>query len=57
MALAKVRTKHRRRHRAEAMKFLREAKATTKTVDRRPKVNKLWHDSADLLPVFEFLTS
>lgn len=39
------------------MKFLREAKATTKTVDRRPKVNKLWHDSADLLPVFEFLTS
>lgn len=55
--LAKVRSKHLKRHVAEARRFLREARQSTMKLNAKPKANNLWLEGANLAPVLEFLSS
>ncbi len=55
-ALARTRTKFLKKHRAKAIKFLRDAKKSRCECDARPRVNRAWIAGADLQPVLDFLS-
>lgn len=56
VALAKVRTKFAKRHRRQAMSFLRQARMSDREFDCRPRINRAWIAGADLQPVLDFLS-
>lgn len=57
IALSKRRTLHERRHAREARKFLKEARASTRKLDQRPRLNKAWVHGANLDPVMTYLSN
>ncbi|CAK9092925.1 Uncharacterized protein SCF082_LOCUS43721 [Durusdinium trenchii] len=57
IALSKCRTLHERRHAREARKFLKEARASTRKLDQRPRLNKAWVHGANLDPVMTYLSN
>ncbi|CAL1128084.1 unnamed protein product [Cladocopium goreaui] len=57
VAFAKVRSRHQKKHRSEAHRFLRTVvRDGTSAVDPSPKMNKFWVDHANLNPIFSYLS-
>lgn len=57
MALSKCRSKFEKKHKRIARKFLREARTTSNTYDRRERVNREWVKGAGLQSVMDYLSS
>ena len=55
MALSKCRSKFEKNHERIARKFLREARTTSNTYDRRERVNREWVKGAGLQSVMDYL--
>ena len=54
--MSAIRTRHYDRNARRALRFLRQAKSTTNSLDERKRINDLFLKAADLQPVLSYLS-